>query len=87
MYGSRAFGQQNWYKETFKVCRGLHSNADRRKFRFGLKSNIDFLIQLDIQNLKSILADKKFEPQDLNTHSYPPQLSDGSFLGPIYKLN
>ena len=87
VYGSRAFGQQHWYKETFKVCRSLHTNADRRKFRFGLKSNIDFLIQLDIQNLKSILANKEFEPQELSTDNFPPQLSNGSFLSTLYKLN
>ena len=87
VYGSRAFGQQSWYKESFNVCRSLHSNADRRKFRFGLKSNINFLIQLDIQNLKTILANKNFEPQELSTHLYPPQLSDGSFLSTLYTLN
>ena len=87
VYGSRAFGQQSWYKETFNVCRSLHSNAERRKFRFGLKSNIDFLIQLDIQNLKTILADKKFEPQNLSPHNYHPQLSDGSFLNTLSKVN
>ena len=36
-------------EQSFKVFKGLQSNADRRKFRFGLKSNIDFLMQLDIR--------------------------------------
>ena len=43
-YGSRAFGKKKWYKENFDIQEGLQSNEDRRKFRFGLKSNIDFLI-------------------------------------------
>ena len=83
MYGSRVFGPTNCYKETFNVYRGLQTNADRRKFRFGLKSNIDFLIQLDMENLKSLLLDINYDP----LHRPPKQLSDGSFLSTLYKLN
>ena len=48
-YGSRAFGQKSWYSESFDIAKGLKTNADRRKFRFGLKSNVDFLIQLNMR--------------------------------------
>ena len=76
-YGSRAFGQKSWYTENFDIATGLKSNADRRKFRFGLKSNVDFLIQLDIEGLKQCLSDKTFSPNHV-----PPgaNLSTGSFL-------
>ena len=57
-YGSRSYGKKRWYTETFDVVTGLKSNADRRKFRFGLKSNVDFLIQLDLESLKACLLDK-----------------------------
>ena len=40
----------------------LKNNTDRRKFRFGLKSNVDFLIQLDLESLKTCLLDKTFNP-------------------------
>ena len=41
-YGSRAFGSKKWYKENFITKEGIRKNEDRRKFRFGLKSNVDF---------------------------------------------
>ena len=87
VYSSRAFGQQNWYKESFNVLRGLRSNADRRKFRFGLKSNIEFLVQLDIQNLKTLLVEKDSEQKDTIFQSPPTQLSDGSFVSTLHKSN
>ena len=87
LYGSRAFGLKSWYKESFDVFRGLRSNAERRKFRFGLKSNIDFLIQLDVQNLKTCLLDKNFEPENA-LHNPPSRgLSDGSFLDTLQNVN
>ena len=71
LYGTLAFGLKNWYKESFDVFKGLRTNAERRKFRFGLKSNVDFLIQLDVQNLKTCLQDKKFNPENILTHQIP----------------
>ena len=86
LYGSRAFGLKSWYKESFDVFKGLRSNAERRKFRFGLKGNIDFLIQLDVQNLKTCLQDKNFEPENVLTR--PSRgLSDGSFLDTLQNVN
>ena len=85
-YGSRAFGLKKWYKETFDTVEGLRTNDERRKFRFGLKSNIDFLIQLDILNLKTCLQDTSFTPQR-NNAPHLSSLSDGSFLDTINRLN
>ena len=36
----------------------MKSNVDRRRFRFGLKSNVDFMIQLDLETLINKLAEK-----------------------------
>ena len=83
-YGSRAFGKKKWYKENFDVREGLRSNEDRRKFRFGLKSNIDFLIQLDVLNLKATLQDTSFTP---HTSTQFQSLSDGSFLSVMRNLD
>ena len=49
-----------------------------RKFRFGLKSNVDFLIELDLANLKNCLVAKNL-PQTANYANTSP-LSDTSFL-------
>ena len=48
-YGSRAFGQKSWYSESFDIAKGLKTNADRQKLRYGLKSNVDFLIQVTLR--------------------------------------
>ena len=66
-YGSRAFGNKKWYKENFDTQEGLKSNKERRQFRFGLKSNVDFLIQLDLWNLKALLQNNTFTPQGPQT--------------------
>ena len=83
-YGSRAFGQKSWYSENFDIAKGLKTNADRRKFRFGLKSNVDFLIQLDIESLKICLNENSFSPGYLPP---PDNLSDGSFLSTMRLLD
>ena len=57
-YGSIFFGIQKWYTDDFNVSQKMQTNVDRRKFRFGLKSNVDFLIQLDIENLIFYLTTK-----------------------------
>ena len=85
-YGSRSFGEKGWYTENFNIGKKLRTNDDRRKFRFGLKSNVDFLLQLDLENLKSCLIEK------VDVTSFPPNdrtssLSDGSFLNLMQKLN
>ena len=84
--GVKSFGKMSWYTENFRIGRGLKSNVERRKFRFGLKSNVDFLLQLDLANLKTCLLDKTQDthfPQPTSTSS----LSDGSFLNLMQKMN
>ena len=87
-YGSKFFGLQKWYTDDFNVSQKMQTNVDRRKFRFGLKSNVDFLIQLDIENLIFHLttkAEKSSEncipKQKINT------VSDGSFTDLMQKSN
>ena len=87
LYGTRAFGLKSWYKESFDVFKGLRTNEERRKFRFGLKSNVDFLIQLDVQNLKTCLQDTKFDPESILTQQNTRRLSNGSFLDTLHKVN
>ena len=79
-YGFKFFGMQKWYSDDFNVSQKMRINDDRRKYRFGLKSNVNFLIQLDIENLIYCLTtngEGKMEDcipsQEINT------VSDGSF--------
>ena len=87
-YGSKFFGMQKWYTDDFNVSQKMQTNVDRRKFRFGLKSNVDFLIQLDIENLIFFLttkgeknAENCIPKQNINT------VSDGSFTDLMQKSN
>ena len=50
-YGHVQFGPKTWYKETVNISEKLTSQEDRRKFRQGLKCNIDFLNQLNLHDL------------------------------------
>ena len=79
-YGSKFFGTPKWYSDDFNVSQKMQTNDDRRKFRFGLKSNVDFLIQLDIENLIYYLTTKG---EGRVEDSIPKQkaniVSDGSF--------
>ena len=86
-YGSRSFGQKRWYTEDFNICKGLKTNDSRRQFRFGLKSNIEFLIQLDLENLRSCLLNSTYEIHQNTPSSVAPPLSDGSFLDLMKKMN
>ena len=86
-YGSRAYGQKKWYTEDFNISRGLRTNKSRRQFRFGLKSNVEFLIQLDLENLRSCILNPSFELNQNTPTSSVPLLSDGSFLDLMQKMN
>ena len=44
-YGHVQFGPKSWYKESSNISEKLTSQEDRRKFRQGLKCNVDFLNQ------------------------------------------
>ena len=86
-YGSRAYGQKKWYTEEFNISRGLKTTKNRRQFRFGLKSNVEFLIQLDLENLRSCILNPSFDPNQNTPSSSLPLLSDGSFMDLMKKMN
>ena len=54
-YGSAHLGQKFWYKDSKNVAAKLKTQSDRRKFRIGLKGDVDFLNQLNIMDLKDEL--------------------------------
>ena len=55
-YGGAHFGPKYWYKESQNISTKLKTQKDRRKFRQGLKANLDFLNQLNIMNLVEVLS-------------------------------
>ena len=54
-YGHVQFGPKSWYKESNNISEKLSSQEDRRKFRQGLKCNVEFLNQLNMHDLMKIL--------------------------------
>ena len=52
-YGHAHYGPKSWYKESTALAKKFRSQADRRKFRVGLKGLIDFLNQLNIMDLEN----------------------------------
>lgn len=64
-YGHTHLGQKSWYKESTKIAENLKTQGDRRKFRIGLKSDVDFLNQLNIMDLESILQEGESEELNL----------------------
>ena len=55
-FGSAHFGPKNWYKETQALSKKLKSQTDRRKFRHGLKGDVEFINYMNIKNLEDMLA-------------------------------
>ena len=51
-YGAAHLGPKTWYKEIAGISKKLKSQADRRKFRHGLKGDLEFLNQLNISDLE-----------------------------------
>ena len=56
-YGQVQFGPKSWYKESSNVSTKLTAQEDRRKFRQGLKCDVDFLNQLNMHDLMTNLID------------------------------
>ena len=47
-YGMAHFGPKHWYKESPNLAAKLKTQSDRRKFRAGIKGDVDFLNQLNM---------------------------------------
>ena len=84
IYSSSFFGKSKWYSEEFDFLSGPLSSVDRRKFRFCLKSNVEFLLQLDLNILKDLLIEQDPKivnfKQQVQSHSHAARFSDGSCL-------
>ena len=63
-YGHTHLGKKSWYRESASLGKELKTQASRRKFRIGLKGDVDFLNQLNIWDLECILHEG--ESDELN---------------------
>ena len=54
-YGFAHFGSKHWFKEKDNLAKKLKIQADRRKFRIGLKADVDFINQLNIMDLEDMV--------------------------------
>ena len=53
-YGSSHFGSRFWYREREKLAKKLKTLSDSRKFRIGLKADVDFINQLNMLDFEEI---------------------------------
>ena len=55
-YGFTQFGPKNWYKDSQFLAKRLKTQADRRKFRQGLKADIEFINFLNVKDVEELLS-------------------------------
>ena len=83
VYGSNFFGKKCFYGDEFDFKKGPLHPSDRRKIRFGLKSIADFIIQLDVENLKTCLFERDSAVADfkeMDARAINSRFSADSFL-------
>ena len=90
VYGSNFFGKKSFYRDEFDFKKGPLHPSDRRKIRFGLKSIAAFIVQLDVENLKTCLYERdsavaEFKENQANAIS--SHFSADSFFGLMDRTN
>ena len=68
-YGYAHFGPKRLFRESTKIATKLKSQAERRKFRAGLKGLLDFLNQLNLMDLEKLL--EKGDPEGFKALKLP----------------
>ena len=83
LYSSCFFGNEKWYTESCDFEKIIIHPIERRKFRFGLKSCVEFLIHLDIQNLRDCLSNDNYQAENFlnRLNDTNPLLTGNSLLG------
>ena len=76
-YGYAQFGPKSWYKESKNISKKFKTQTDRRKFRIGLKSIIDFINQLNVIDLEELLG--KGESEGFKLLKIPTPVSPETF--------
>ena len=90
VYGCTFFGCKNLYNEEYNFKKEPIHPATRRELRFGLKSIVDFIIQMDVENLKTCLHQNDRNVGDFVEHPsrlHDPRFSPDSLFGLLSRTN
>ena len=90
VYSSNFFGLKKFYNDEFDFSKAPLHPDERRKIRFGLKSIVDFVIQLDLQHLKSHLFEPHIDSEQFQTKMstrFEKQYPENSFFGVMMFTN
>ena len=90
VYGSSFFGEKKIYSDEFDFSREPLHPKKRRQIRFGLKSLVDFIIQMDVENLKTCLHQKDLNVENFVLHekgSLDPRFKEDSLFGLMNRTN
>ena len=90
MYTTSFFGDKKFYNDEFDFKKAPLHPDNRRKIRFGLKSILDFIVQMDLHKLRTDILEadskvEKFTARQSSDHPYP--LVDDSFAGLLRLVN
>ena len=90
IYSSSFFGEKKFYADDFDFNKAPVHPENRRKIRFGLKSILDFVVQLDLHSLRGVLLESDNIVENFNTrqnvaHLVP--LNDDSFANLLRMAN
>ena len=90
IYSNNFFGQKKFYRDEFDFAKTPLHPTDRRKIRFGLKGIVDFIIQLDLHNLRELLLENDKKVEKFTTRASFCQntfFADDSFFGLLSLVN
>ena len=90
VYGSTFFGNKKFYNDEFDFKKQPLHPATRRQIRFGLKSVVDFIIQMDIENLKTLLHQRDANVKNFVEHTVnmqDPRFASDSLFGMLNRTN
>ena len=90
IYSTSFFGEKKFYADDFDFNKTPLHPENRRKIRFGLKSILDFIVQLDLHSLRGVLLESdtivgNFNSRQDVAHLVP--LNDDSFANLLRMSN
>ena len=70
-YGIAHLGEKNWYQENLNLGNQLKTPSDRRKFRAGLKGDVDFINQMNMFDFEECLKSGNSKGLEILKHEHP----------------
>ena len=90
IYSTSFFGDKKFYIDEFDFKKTPLHPDNRRKIRFGLKSLLDFVVQMDLHKLRKDILEKDGKVERFTTRQrgdHPSPLADDSFAGLLRLAN